>query len=75
MEENAKDLLEKMLEKEHEKRPTIEEVLKHPYFEDYGEKTEELRAAVENDFTNLMSEEEKKVREIKSKFNLAIDVK
>ena len=75
MEETAKDLLGKMLEKEHENRPTIEEVLKHPYFEDFSERTEELRTAVENDFTGLMSEEEKKVREIKSKFNLAIDEK
>ena len=75
MEKTAQDLLEKMLEKDHEKRPSVEEVLKHPYFEDYVERTEELRAAVENDFSDFMSEEEKKVREIKLKFNKAIDEK
>lgn len=55
--EDLKELITWMMDKDHEKRPSVEEVIQHGYFDEFRDV--DLEEDFENDFGKFMSNEEK----------------
>lgn len=64
--EDLKELITWMMEKNHEDRPSIDEVINHRYFEEFRDSN--LGDDFENDFESFMTEEEKFLDNVRKNF-------